>query len=248
MIFELADTSERPGYLPYDGRLAGLANARSASFFNLNVVGLLQAGFKTVQIDGREWIYNERLLVILDEQRKKLWKDDLVISSTLLTKANFIDIEGLELETKKLFEHYLLLFHRDKRYRLTQPRQKKAEMRLLEYMADEKATLLESVAAAKEAMGNLAASEFHTEGGYFDWTDHIFGSKDIFQKRLDMKGRVTKIDKKQNEAGVGAKPFEVREYCWNITCQKPFIRPGSLFCSEECAAADKLRLAHAKRV
>ncbi len=245
MIFELADASERPGYLPYDGQLAGLANARSATFFKSNVVGLLEAGFKTVQLDGREWIYNERLLVILEEQKKKMRPEEVVISSSLLSKANFIDIEGLDLQTKNLFDHYLKLFERDKRYRLTSSRQKKAEMRLLEYMADEQVGLEGAVIAAKGAMANLASSEFHVEGGYFDWIDHLFGSRDIFQKRLDMKVKA----KQSNGASVGMGLEAAKLYCWN--CKRAYEqvkdKPVSLFCSEECATEDKAKLASASR-
>ena len=41
--------------------------------------------------------------------------------------------------------------------------------------------------AAKEAMLNLSASEFHMEHGYVDWTDHVFKNQEVLQKRLAMR-------------------------------------------------------------
>ena len=65
--------SERPGYLPDDGQLWRLANARTAQYFEKECEPVLcmfeREGSTT---DGRNWIYNRTLLKIYDEQAYKL--------------------------------------------------------------------------------------------------------------------------------------------------------------------------------
>lgn len=71
VICELLD-SETPGFLPVNGTvpLWRLANAHSECFFEREKTALL-ACFKRRTVDGREYIYNARLLEILREQVKK---------------------------------------------------------------------------------------------------------------------------------------------------------------------------------
>lgn len=86
----------------------------------------------------------------------------------------------------RLFEFYCLELGRDpKRYTLTPDRRKKAEMRL-----KERSALVGEEAAEEEAgkcISNLAASDYHREGGYIDWISQIFKSQEEFQKRLNWR-------------------------------------------------------------
>ena len=67
--------SERPGYLPDDGQLWRLANARTRQFFEKEsepVLGMFEREGSTA--DDCAWIYNRALLEIYDEQVLKFHK------------------------------------------------------------------------------------------------------------------------------------------------------------------------------
>jgi hypothetical protein len=72
LLIAAAD-SEKPGYLPLTQGLWELAGASSEGFFKKESVLVMQC-FKAQEIDGREWIYNERLLLTLKEQSEKVEK------------------------------------------------------------------------------------------------------------------------------------------------------------------------------
>lgn len=66
-----ADNSERLGYLKLDSDLWKLAGAMRKDFFDSHKSVVL-ACFKTKEIDGEPWIYNERLLKTIEDQLQKL--------------------------------------------------------------------------------------------------------------------------------------------------------------------------------
>ncbi len=198
----LAAHSERPGYLPLDGPLWRLAGAHSEQYFQRESAAVL-ACFKRRQMDGREWIYNERLLSVLEEQARKQQaaekrsgkssgKDEdpqptlpLSFSSSQFESGEHA--EELRTTVKDLFQHYCRLFGKEGRYKLTESRAEACAARLRECLSDNGGNLSAAKTMALQAMENLGRSEFHTTHGYCDWNDHIFKSLEIFQKRLDMK-------------------------------------------------------------
>src|SRR5438067_11418273 len=66
----LSANSERPGYLLSDDCLWRLVGAHSKQFFDKEAAVVL-ARFKSRQIDGRVWIYNEQMVKLLQEQTAK---------------------------------------------------------------------------------------------------------------------------------------------------------------------------------
>lgn len=77
--------SERLGYLPLDGQLWKLAGAHGRDFFEQRNAAVM-ACFKVIQFDGTEWIYNPKLLGVMEDQSKKYYrkkKPDSLISPTL---------------------------------------------------------------------------------------------------------------------------------------------------------------------
>lgn len=62
--------SERLGYLPLDGQLWRLAGARSQIFFDQESARVM-ACFKVRQFDGLDWIYNPKLLSVMEDQSTK---------------------------------------------------------------------------------------------------------------------------------------------------------------------------------
>src|SRR5438132_821199 len=77
--------SERLGYLKLDGNLWRLAGAHSRAMWDQHSAAVM-ACFKSRQIDGTEWIYNQRLLRTMEEQdtkflRGKRWGDSLPSNS-----------------------------------------------------------------------------------------------------------------------------------------------------------------------
>jgi len=88
--------SERPGYLPDDGQLWRLANARTRQFFEKEAGPVLcmfeREGSTT---DGAVWIYHRVLLQIYDEQVLKFHKRRRKSSkSTDDENASYLDFEG----------------------------------------------------------------------------------------------------------------------------------------------------------
>ena len=88
--------SERPGYLPDDGQLWRLANARTRQFFDKERESVLcmfeREGSAT---DGAVWIYNCTLLDIYDEQVLKFHKKRRKSSkSTDDGMTSYLDFEG----------------------------------------------------------------------------------------------------------------------------------------------------------
>jgi hypothetical protein len=89
--------SERPGYLPDDGQLWRLANARTRQFFEKEcepVLSMFEREGSTT--DGAVWIYNRMLLKIYDEQVLKFHKKTR--KSTKSTKdehTSYLDFEGI---------------------------------------------------------------------------------------------------------------------------------------------------------
>jgi len=74
LLFE-SWTSERPGYLPDNGQLWRLANARTRQFFEKESAPVLRMFEREGSaIDGEVWIYNRALLDIYDEQVLKFHK------------------------------------------------------------------------------------------------------------------------------------------------------------------------------
>ena len=65
--------SEPLGYLPLDGRLWEIAGAHSRPMWEQHK-GAVMACFKTRMIDGKEWIYNQKLLSVMEEQSSKFYR------------------------------------------------------------------------------------------------------------------------------------------------------------------------------
>jgi hypothetical protein len=88
--------SERPGYLPDDGQLWRLANARTRQYFDKEaapVLGMFEREGSTT--DGAVWIYNRTLLKIYDEQVLKFHrKQKKSKKSTLDENTSYLDFEG----------------------------------------------------------------------------------------------------------------------------------------------------------
>jgi len=88
--------SPRPGYLPDDGQLWRLANAKRAHFFTQEsgpVISMFEREGTT--IDGAVWIYHRALLEIYDEQVLKFHKRKRKSSkSTDDGMTSYLDFEG----------------------------------------------------------------------------------------------------------------------------------------------------------
>lgn len=100
--------------------------------------------------------------------------------------------KGIGKEGKALVERVFVFYcekvGRDpKKYTLTAERQAKALSRIAERLKVHKGELEPVKAELAQAIRNLAASDYHREGGYLDWTEQIFRSEEEFQKRLNWK-------------------------------------------------------------
>ena len=88
--------SERPGYLPDDGQLWRLANARTRQFFEKEcepVMRMFEREGSTT--DGAVWIYNRAMLEIYDEQVLKFHrKAKKYTRSTKDELTSYLDFEG----------------------------------------------------------------------------------------------------------------------------------------------------------
>jgi hypothetical protein len=96
LLFE-SWVSERPGYLPDDGQLWRLANARTRQFFEKEcepVLSMFEREGSTA--DGGVWIYNRVLIKILDEQllkfHRKIKKSN---KSTNSESTSYLNFEGI---------------------------------------------------------------------------------------------------------------------------------------------------------
>ena len=74
--------SARLGYLPLDGQLWRLAGARSRTFFEQENARVM-ACFRIRQFDGLDWIYNQKLLSVLEDQSNKYRRKSSLISPVL---------------------------------------------------------------------------------------------------------------------------------------------------------------------
>ena len=197
----LATQSDHPGYLPLDGSLWRLAGAHAKEYFDKESPVVL-ACFKRRQMDGQEWIYNEQFLQMLQQQSAKIRtreekgagkscrKREGEVEKTLPLFSSFdvvVSSEVLGKAVDELFEYYRELFCRDSRYTLTDTRRRACELRLLECMRRNGGELREACETARVAIFNLSRSDFHLKHGHFDWTDHIFKTRDVFEKRVAMK-------------------------------------------------------------
>lgn len=125
---------------------------------------------------------------VSDDSHKNLTHECVSVSTsipinTLSTKDKY-NSEEKEI-IQRVFNYYCRKFNRSsERYALTKSRFEKACARYRERLKirgdPEKA-----LADLKQAVDNLAASEFHRERNFIDWTDQIFRSEDEFQKRLN---------------------------------------------------------------
>jgi len=189
LIIELAD-SETPGYLPNDvDVLWRLAGARTRDFFlKRDGAGLVDREFRRTA-DGLR-IYNARLLEVLKEQNEKLHRKKQPAKEKTLSLSGLgfssIKNEDLKAPVCRLFSYYQEILERDARYKLTERRAEQCERRLIECLQAVGGDLAKAEASAKDAIYNLACSRFHVQNGHTDWIDHIFGSAEVFQKRLSM--------------------------------------------------------------
>ena len=62
--------SERLGYLKMDSSLWTIAGAKRKDFWDSHKATVL-ACFKVCEMEGHQWIYNERLLSVMEEQSSK---------------------------------------------------------------------------------------------------------------------------------------------------------------------------------
>lgn len=88
--------SERPGYLPDDGQLWRLANARTRQFFEKESEPVMRMFEREgMATDGGVWIYNRSMVDIYDEQVLKFHKKRHKSSkSTDENITSYLDFEG----------------------------------------------------------------------------------------------------------------------------------------------------------
>jgi hypothetical protein len=79
--------SNRLGYLKMDSSLWKIAGARRRDFWDSHKSAVL-ACFKVCEMEGHQWIYNERLLYVMGEQsnkyKKKSGRDSASLSPSVL--------------------------------------------------------------------------------------------------------------------------------------------------------------------
>ena len=200
-----------PGYLPDDGdRLWRIAGAKTRWFFEKKGGReVLQRHFRSTEIGSRKLLFNPKMLEIVNlsiakqkhtapeneqnhfSKSQKTNGESKLDSSFFLSDVAFdvgvvlTDIDELKVVGDKVFAYYMQKFGRDKRYKFTPQRRKKFELRMCEILPD-CLTLTVAAGEAMRAIDNLSRSEFHVAGGYYDWIDHIFTSREMFEKRLAM--------------------------------------------------------------
>ena len=195
----LATQSDHPGYLPLDGSLWRLAGAHAKEYFDKESPVVL-ACFKRRQMDGQEWIYNEQFLQMLQQQSAKIRtreekrvgkgcrKPEREETLPLFSSPDIaVSSEVLRKTVDELFEYYREAFCRDSRYTLTDSRRRVCEVRLQECIRENGGDIRVAQDTARTAIFNLSRSDFHLNHGHFDWTDHIFKSREVFEKRVGMK-------------------------------------------------------------
>ena len=209
--------SELPGYLPADSPdvpLWKLAGARTKQFWEQKSAVVL-ARFKRRQLNGQEWIYNEDFLRMVEKQttkirtieekrsRKLSGKEDGEQTLPLFSSSTSTDV-AFELNqcVEELFQLYQDAFCRDSGYTLTDSRRRVCELRLKECLEANGGDLGAALNSAKTAITNLSRSEFHLHHGYFDWIDHLFKTREVFEKRVGMK-----LPAKRLQAGTRAGAF-----------------------------------------
>jgi hypothetical protein len=82
-----------------------------------------------------------------------------------------------------LFRYYCERIGRTERYALTEKRRRACELRLKEFQRYYGKTLEDAEKAAREAIDNLAGSDWHRENGHVDWLEQIFRGFEEFEKR-----------------------------------------------------------------
>lgn len=88
---------------------------------------------------------------------------------------------------ERVFDFYCKKAKREpSKYSLTDARKKKAESRIEERLKIHKGDIEIVTTELRSAIENLTASEFHRTKGFMDWTDHVFVSAEMFEKRLAM--------------------------------------------------------------
>lgn len=91
----------------------------------------------------------------------------------------------------RLFGFYCLTFDRNaNQYSLTPQRREKAEMRMRERMRVHLGDVAKAEMDCANAIENISSSTFHRDGGFFDWTEHIFKSQEKFEKWLSHKRNI----------------------------------------------------------
>lgn len=65
--------SERLGYLKMDSNLWTIAGAKRRDFFESHKSAVL-ACFKVREMEGHQWLYNDRLLSVMEDQSKKYYR------------------------------------------------------------------------------------------------------------------------------------------------------------------------------
>jgi hypothetical protein len=178
----------REGYLPTDvSELWRLAGAKTMRYFEEKSQSVL-AFFDGRTVDGLR-MFNSFDLRELKDCRKKLRlpeEEDVSLSLPGIGVA-VVDPEDQSVTIEKIFAFYCVLFQRDpERYRLTPQRQEKAGIRLWERIKARGGNRSAAVQDCRDAIANLKLSDWHVENGHIDWTDQIFRSQDVFEKRLAM--------------------------------------------------------------
>lgn len=88
----------------------------------------------------------------------------------------------------RMFAFYVEALNRDpKRYTLTDARKQKSISRVRERLKIHAGNRGQVELDLARSIENLAASDFHREGNYIDWTQQIFRSSEEFEKRLSWK-------------------------------------------------------------
>lgn len=144
---------------------------------NKHIVSLEEPD-ETLESDDLEFPYFH--LTIKNHQEPSDLKPSQLAVAGDTEKAKEVDI------VERAFVYYCKKLKRDtKRYSLTPKRRERALSRLRE--RTKKVGREEACREIAHAIENLANSSYHRENNYIDWNDHIFGSAETFEKRLNWK-------------------------------------------------------------
>lgn len=106
--------------------------------------------------------------------------------SPALVISKIVDREKEVVE--RAFAFYCESFQKNpKQYQLTEERRKKAGLRYRERLKANEGDLDAVERDFAKCIENLAASDYHVNNGYIDWTAQIFKSQDEFERRLNWK-------------------------------------------------------------